>query len=190
MLALRPGCECCDKDLPPSSTEARICSFECTFCAACAAGVLHGICSELRRRTGSAPAPSRGETPAISCGDLEVRADLVVGCDGRHTTVRERAGLATKASGAPIDVLWFRFPRIAGAAAATGGYIAPGGFLVVIVQNRIVVPVLASARASDRLPFVLVSSSASRGCGAFRRGVIGMGVRPEHVATPDSHSGA
>ena len=44
MLALRPGCECCDKDLPPDSTEARICSFECPFCAACADGVLRGIC--------------------------------------------------------------------------------------------------------------------------------------------------
>ena len=44
MLALRPGCECCDKDLPPDSTDARICSFECTFCAACADGVLQGIC--------------------------------------------------------------------------------------------------------------------------------------------------
>jgi hypothetical protein len=44
MLALRPGCECCDKDLPPDSTEARICSFECTFCVACADGVLNGIC--------------------------------------------------------------------------------------------------------------------------------------------------
>ncbi|MFN5512981.1 MAG: DUF1272 domain-containing protein [Burkholderiales bacterium] len=36
MLQLRPNCECCDKDLPPDSTEARICSFECTFCASCA----------------------------------------------------------------------------------------------------------------------------------------------------------
>jgi hypothetical protein len=36
MLQLRPNCECCDRDLPPESTEARICSFECTFCAACA----------------------------------------------------------------------------------------------------------------------------------------------------------
>ncbi|MBP6633087.1 MAG: DUF1272 domain-containing protein [Kofleriaceae bacterium] len=44
MLALRPGCECCDRDLPPDSTEARICSFECTFCAACADGVLAGTC--------------------------------------------------------------------------------------------------------------------------------------------------
>jgi hypothetical protein len=37
MLALRPGCECCDRDLPPDSEDARICSFECTFCADCAA---------------------------------------------------------------------------------------------------------------------------------------------------------
>jgi len=44
MLQLRPNCECCDKDLPPESTEARICSFECTFCAACATGVLAGRC--------------------------------------------------------------------------------------------------------------------------------------------------
>jgi hypothetical protein len=44
MLELRPGCECCDRDLPPDSTEARICSFECTFCATCAAGKLGGLC--------------------------------------------------------------------------------------------------------------------------------------------------
>jgi hypothetical protein len=44
MLQLRPNCECCDKDLPPDSTEARICSFECTFCTACAEGALAGHC--------------------------------------------------------------------------------------------------------------------------------------------------
>ncbi|WP_300559565.1 DUF1272 domain-containing protein [Limnohabitans sp. Rim8] len=44
MLQLRPSCECCDKDLPPDSTQARICSFECTFCAACAESVLAGKC--------------------------------------------------------------------------------------------------------------------------------------------------
>ena len=33
MLDLRPYCECCDKDLPPDSADARICSFECTFCS-------------------------------------------------------------------------------------------------------------------------------------------------------------
>jgi uncharacterized protein len=44
MLELRPNCECCDRDLPPDSREARICSFECTFCARCAEETLHGIC--------------------------------------------------------------------------------------------------------------------------------------------------
>ena len=36
MLALKPNCECCDKDLPAAATDARICTFECTFCARCA----------------------------------------------------------------------------------------------------------------------------------------------------------
>jgi hypothetical protein len=53
-LDLRPSCECCDKDLPPSSLEAVICSFECTFCSACAETVLNGACpncgGELLRR--------------------------------------------------------------------------------------------------------------------------------------------
>jgi hypothetical protein len=44
MLELRPGCACCDVDLPPESTEARICFFECTFCATCAEQRLHGKC--------------------------------------------------------------------------------------------------------------------------------------------------
>ena len=44
MLQLRPNCECCDRDLPAESPEARICSFACTFCAGCAEAVLHGIC--------------------------------------------------------------------------------------------------------------------------------------------------
>lgn len=44
MLQLRPNCECCDADLPPDSSDARMCSFECTFCADCANGVLGGRC--------------------------------------------------------------------------------------------------------------------------------------------------
>lgn len=44
MLDLRPNCECCDRDLPGDSADARICSFECTFCTACAEQVLHGHC--------------------------------------------------------------------------------------------------------------------------------------------------
>lgn len=44
MLELRPGCERCNKDLPAQSTEARICSFECTFCSECAHTKLQDIC--------------------------------------------------------------------------------------------------------------------------------------------------
>lgn len=36
MLALKPNCECCDKDLPPSASDARMCTYECTFCEKCA----------------------------------------------------------------------------------------------------------------------------------------------------------
>ena len=44
MLELRPNCECCDRDLPPDAANARICSFECTFCADCAETRLSGHC--------------------------------------------------------------------------------------------------------------------------------------------------
>jgi len=44
MLELRPNCECCDRDLPPESRLALICSFECTFCKDCAAERLGGHC--------------------------------------------------------------------------------------------------------------------------------------------------
>ena|SRR5215467_9224328 len=44
MLQLRPSCECCDRDLPPDSPDAVICSFECTFCRSCATTVLGGRC--------------------------------------------------------------------------------------------------------------------------------------------------
>ena len=67
MLQLRPSCECCDLDLPPESTAARICSFECTFCAACADGPLGGRCpncgGELVRRP-RRPAEKLAKHPA------------------------------------------------------------------------------------------------------------------------------
>ena len=44
MLELRPNCELCDRDLPPGSAEARICTYECTFCAQCVDERFHGIC--------------------------------------------------------------------------------------------------------------------------------------------------
>lgn len=47
MLALRPNCEWCDRDLPPDSSDARICTFECTWCSDCIEGpdsVHQGVC--------------------------------------------------------------------------------------------------------------------------------------------------
>ncbi len=68
-------------------------------------------------------------------GTLELRADLVVGADGRHTVVRGAAGLTAEAEGAPIDVLWFHLPRAPDDPDATGGSIMPGAFLVTINRN-------------------------------------------------------
>jgi len=56
-LQLRPNCEYCDKDLPPASTEARICSYECTFCADCVETTLHNVCPNCGG--GFAPRPIR-----------------------------------------------------------------------------------------------------------------------------------
>jgi len=44
MLEIRPGCEHCDKDLPNDSSEAMICTFECTFCSDCSANVFNNVC--------------------------------------------------------------------------------------------------------------------------------------------------
>jgi hypothetical protein len=57
MLELRPTCEHCNKALPPDSLEARICSYECTFCATCAEGILGNVCPNCGG--GFAPRPIR-----------------------------------------------------------------------------------------------------------------------------------
>ena len=83
------------------------------------------------------------ETPAGVCGVkvltpqglLDVHADLVVGADGRHSTIRERAALQTEQYGAPIDVLWFHLPRRPEDRAESGGYIQRGSFFVMINRD-------------------------------------------------------
>jgi hypothetical protein len=59
-LELRPNCEYCDKDLPPASEEARICTYECTFCAGCVEDELHDVCPNCGG--GFAPRPIRPVT--------------------------------------------------------------------------------------------------------------------------------
>ena len=67
-LDLRPNCECCDKDLPPSSPMARICSYECTFCADCVEGVLFNVChsSTNSARNGMASRSLHSEATAFN----------------------------------------------------------------------------------------------------------------------------
>jgi len=60
MLVLRPTCENCNTPLPPDSRQARICSFECTFCADCVAEVLHDVCPNCAG--GFTPRPIRPAT--------------------------------------------------------------------------------------------------------------------------------
>ncbi len=71
----------------------------------------------------------RAETPE---GPLEVRADLVVGADGRHSTVREKAGLKVQDLGAPMDVLWMRLSRRPGDPEQLVGRFDQGRILVML----------------------------------------------------------
>ena len=67
MLQLRPNCEWCDKDLPPDAADARICTYECTFCAACVETQLHNVCPNCGG--GFTPRPIRPKSerrPSVS----------------------------------------------------------------------------------------------------------------------------
>lgn len=61
MLEMRPCCECCQTDLPATSPVARICSFECTFCARCAEQTLGGHCPNCAGPL--MPRPTRAVVP-------------------------------------------------------------------------------------------------------------------------------
>jgi uncharacterized protein len=66
-LQLRPNCEYCDKDLPPASMDARICSYECTFCADCVETKLHNVCPNCGGGFVSRPIrPAREWLPGVS----------------------------------------------------------------------------------------------------------------------------
>jgi hypothetical protein len=81
MLQLRPNCECCDRDLPPETPDAMICSFECTFCRACAEAALGGRCPNCGGEL--VPRPRR---PADKLGTYPPASERVLkpqGCAGR-----------------------------------------------------------------------------------------------------------
>ena len=80
MLDLRPTCEHCSKKLPPDSLEARICSYECTFCANCVEGILQRVCPNCGG--GFAPRPIRPST--------NWKGDNCLGKNPASTRIRHR----------------------------------------------------------------------------------------------------
>src|SRR4051794_38136382 len=80
MLELRPNCEHCNKPLPPAAPDARICSYECTFCAVCVDSILANVCPNCGG--GFVPRPIR---PATNW-----KGDNFLGNDPASTKVRHR----------------------------------------------------------------------------------------------------
>jgi uncharacterized protein len=81
MLQMRPGCECCDRDLPPDSTEAMICSFECTFCIDCVNTKLHDVCPNCGG--GFSPRPLRSAALLQKYPATTERTHKADGCASR-----------------------------------------------------------------------------------------------------------
>src|SRR5258707_3580617 len=65
-------------------------------------------------------------------GIFDIRADLTIGADGRHSTIRQRAGLASDDLGAPMDVLWIRIPRHPNDSPETFGHVDAGQIMVML----------------------------------------------------------
>jgi hypothetical protein len=80
MLELRPVCENCAKRLPPDSTEAWICSYECTFCATCVDTVLRNVC----------PNCGGGFTPRPIRPSRNLKNDNYLGKDPASTAIKHR----------------------------------------------------------------------------------------------------
>ena len=75
----------------------------------------------------------RAQTPD---GEIAIRADLIVGCDGRRSTVREKAGLKSDDYGAPMDVLWFRLPKKTTDETDTFGHIEAGAMMIMLDRGN------------------------------------------------------
>ena len=80
MLELRPTCEHCNSKLPPDSLQARICSYECTFCVTCVEGILQDVCPNCGG--GFAPRPIRPST--------NWKGDSFLGKNPASTSIRHR----------------------------------------------------------------------------------------------------
>jgi 2-polyprenyl-6-methoxyphenol hydroxylase-like FAD-dependent oxidoreductase len=100
-------------------------------------------------------------------GPVEIRADLTVGCDGRHSTVRQPAGLEVEEIGAPMDVLWFRSPKRAGENESVFARVDPGKMMVTFDRGDYWQCAYVIAKGQ-------YDAVRARGLDAFRDDVIGM----------------
>ena len=100
-------------------------------------------------------------------GVLTVRAELVVGCDGRHSTVREKAGLKSEDYGAPMDVLWFRITRRDDDDTDTFGHIEAGKMMVMLDRSDY-------WQCAFVIPKGGIAQVKARGLDAFRKSVVEM----------------
>jgi len=98
-------------------------------------------------------------------GDLEVRADLVVGADGRHSTVRNRAGLQVEDIGAPMDVLWMRLSKRPEDGTQLLGRILPGRLFVMIDRGDY-------CQCAYVIPKGGFEAIRSKGLDAFRKSLV------------------
>jgi 2-polyprenyl-6-methoxyphenol hydroxylase-like FAD-dependent oxidoreductase len=105
-----------------------------------------------------------GLEAATPVGPLRVRADLVVAADGRHSLVRERAGLAAETFGAPMDVLWFRVPRQPADPSTPMGRFEAGRIFIMLNRGE-------SWQCGFVIPKGSVEDIRARGLEAFRREV-------------------
>jgi 2-polyprenyl-6-methoxyphenol hydroxylase-like FAD-dependent oxidoreductase len=115
-------------------------------------------------RSGDAAVGVTADTPE---GPVEIRASLTIGCDGRHSIVRERAGLEVEEIGAPMDVLWFRAGRRANETENLFARVQTGKMLVTFDRGDYWQ--CAYVIAKDQFDAV-----KARGLDAFRNDVIGM----------------
>ena len=106
----------------------------------------------------------RARTPA---GELEVRAALVVGADGRHSTIRAQAGLETLDLGAPMDVLWMRVSRLPTDPPDLFGQVDAGRMLVMIARDDYWQCALLIPKGSD-------AAVRARGIGALHESILGL----------------
>ena len=100
-------------------------------------------------------------------GEIEIRADLVVACDGRHSTVRERAGFQVDDMGAPIDVLWFRISRKESDSTETFGHLGAGRMMVMLNRNEY-------WQCAYVIPKGAIDRVKAKGLAAFRANVVEM----------------